>query len=93
MRDPQEFYVANISASAAKLDEIKSSLRTISNFRVLIALIFAVSMYGAISFFQSLLWVSGLLVIAFFYFVKRSAELLHEQEIAEKILQLNKNEL
>lgn len=93
MRDPQEFYIANIGASAAKLDDIKSRLRAISNIRLLIALIFAASMYGALSFTLSLLWFSGLLVIAFFYFVKRSAELSRDQEIAEKILQLNKNEL
>ena len=88
MRDPQEFYIANIGASAAKLDDIKSRLRAISNIRLLIALIFAASMYGALSFTLSLLWFSGLLVIAFFYFVKRSAELSRDQEIAAAVAQL-----
>src|SRR4030088_2339692 len=93
MQRVNEFYATNIDSCESKLISVQKSFRNTANVRVVIALLIAASVYGALDFNMSVLWLSLALVACFFIMVQKSSKLEREASLLEKTLELNRNEL
>jgi hypothetical protein len=93
MRQVDEFYARNIDSCESKLTSLRKNLRDTSNIRVIIALMFVVSLYAAFNVSTSIFWLAVVLAGGFLVMVKKSSRLEREERLVEKTLELNRNEL
>ncbi|HWA34089.1 MAG TPA: hypothetical protein VG737_08175 [Cyclobacteriaceae bacterium] len=93
MQRVDAFYTKTISSLEFQLDSVQKSRRKTANVRVVIAILVAASVYAAVNLNTSILWISPLLIGWFVVMVKKSSKLEREQQIIERKLALNRNEL
>ncbi len=93
MQHVEDFYTNASRTCGLKLTAVKQELRNTANVRVIIALLFAVSIYAALNLSTAIFWLSPVLIGAFLVMVKKSSKLEREGSLLEKKLRLNRDEL